>query len=176
MSSNAGARRSSGPRGALSSRPGSRAVWQQTCALAAQIAERIAQAAVADLRARYELGRLVHRLRYDSSDDDVRRDISRLEAACGLAAATLRRYARVSETINPTEFDDLTRPRGPRGPSLTWSHIEELAEARSPEVRRQCAEAAVTHSLSVSALRARLRTAAVADDDACQRGTIDDDV
>ncbi len=175
MSSNDAARRRSTPRGSLSSGPGSHAIWQQTCALATRIADRIAQAAVDDLRARYELGRLVHELRYDGSDHEILRDLSKLGAACGLAAATLRRYARVSETINQREFSDLTRPRGPRGPSLTWSHIEELAEARSSEVRRKCAEAAITESLSVSALRARVRATSTDDDGACQRGTIDDD-
>lgn len=175
MSNNEGAGRSSGRRDALSGEPGSRAVWQQTCALATQIADRIAQAAVDDIRARYELGRLVHRLRYDGADDEVLRGVSGLGAACGLAAATLRRYARVSETINPSEFDELTRRRGPRGPTLTWSHIEELAEARSSAVRRKCAEAAVTESLSVSTLRARVRAASTIDGGACQRGTIDED-
>jgi hypothetical protein len=175
MSSNDAARRGPGRRDSLSSRPGSRAIWQQTCVLATQIADRIAQAAVEDLRARYELGRLVHDLRYDGTDHEILRDLSRLGVACGLAAATLRRYARVSETINPNEFGNLTRPRGPRGPSLTWSHIEELAEARSSEVRRRCAEAAISESLSVSALRARVRAASTDDDGACQRGTIDDD-
>jgi hypothetical protein len=175
MSSNEAARRSSRRRGALSSRAGNRAIWQQTCALATQIADRIAQAAVDDIRARYELGRLVHRLRYDDSGNEVLQDVSGLGAACGLAAATLRRYARVSETIKPSEFDELTRQRGPRGPSLTWSHIEELAEARNSAVRRKCAEAAVTESLSVSTLRARVRAASTIDGGACQRGTIDDD-
>jgi hypothetical protein len=144
------------------------------CAAAAQIADRIAEAAAEDLRARYELGRLVHRLRYESSGRQAMTAISKLGLASGLAVATLRRYARVTEMIKPVEFDELTRARGPRGPSLTWSHIEELAEARSTEVRRQCAEAAVNESLSVSALRARVRAAGAADA-ACQRGTIDDD-
>jgi hypothetical protein len=134
----------------------------------------LAEAAAEDLRARYELGRLVHRLRYDSSGRDAIRAISKLGAASGLAVATLRRYARVTEMIKPVEFDALTRARGPRGPSLTWSHIEELAEVRSTAVRRRCAEAAVSESLSVSALRARARMASTGDG-ACQRGTIDDD-
>jgi hypothetical protein len=104
------------------------------------------------------------------------RAISKLAGACGLRVATLRRYARVTEMIQPVEFDELTRNRGPRGPSLTWSHIEELAEARNSEVRRKCAEAAVTEALSVSALRARVRTASSDDGIAtCQRGTIDED-
>lgn len=150
-----------------------RTVWQQMCAAAAQIADRIAEAAAEDLRARYELGRLVHRLRYESSGRQAMRTISKLGLASGLAVATLRRYARVTEMIKPVEFRELTRARGPRGPSLTWSHIEELAEARSTEVRRRCAEAAVHESLSVSALRARVRAASAPD--ACQRGTIDDD-
>jgi hypothetical protein len=151
---------------------GGRTLWPQIRAAAAHIADRIAEAAAEDLRARYELGRLVHRLRYDSSDRQAMRVISKLGLASGLAAATLRRYARVTEMIKPVEFDELTRARGPRGPSLTWSHIEELAEARNTEVRRRCAEAAVNESLSVSALRALVR-AASAGDAACQRGTID---
>jgi hypothetical protein len=164
-------RRSGGP---PSSGPARRSVWPQIRATAAQIAARIAEAAAEDLRARYALGTLVHRLRYESSDRHAIQAIGKLGMASGLAVATLRRYARVTEMIRPVEFDELTRARGPRGPSLTWSHIEELAEARSSEVRRQCAEAAVTESLSVSALRARVRTASSAED-ACHRGTIDDD-
>jgi hypothetical protein len=134
-------------------------LWPQICAAAAQIANRIAEAAAEDLRARYELGRLVHSLRYDSADRHALRVVSKLGVASGLAVATLRRYARVTEMIKPHEFDELTSARGPRGPSLTWSHIEELAEARNTEVRRRCAEAAVSESLSVSALRARVRAA-----------------
>jgi hypothetical protein len=149
-------------------------MWPQIYAAASQIADRMAEAAAEDLRARYELGRLVHRLRYESSDHDAMRAISKLGAASGLALATLRRYARVTEMIRPVEFHEMTRARGPRGPSLTWSHIEELAEARSTEVRRRCAEAAVNESLSVSALRARVRMASTGEV-ACQRGTIDDD-
>lgn len=150
------------------------ALWPQICAAAAQIASRIADAAAEDLRARYELGRLVHHLRYDSSDRHASRAISKLGLASGLAVATLRRYARVTEMIKPLEFEELTRARGPRGPSLTWSHIEELAEARSTELRRRCAVAAVNESLSVSALRARVRAASEGEV-ACQRGTIDDE-
>jgi hypothetical protein len=151
-------------------------VAPQTWAAAVQIANRLADAAVEDLRARYELGRLVHRLRYDGAEPQAMRAIAKLASACGLRVATLRRYARVTEMIRPLEFDELTRTRGTRGPSLTWSHIEELAEARNSEVRRKCAEAAVTESLSVSALRARVRTT-YSDDvpAACQRGTIDED-
>ncbi len=148
----------------------------QTWAAAVQIANRLAESAAEDLRARYDLGRLVHRLRYDGSEPHAKRAISRLGGACGLRVATLRRYARVTEMIKPHEFDELTRKRGPRGPSLTWSHIEELAEARNSEVRRLCAEAAVAESLSVSGLRARVRSASAEDVIACQRGTIDDDV
>jgi hypothetical protein len=159
-----------------SSKPRKPSVAPQTWATAVQISNRLAEAAVEDLRARYELGRLVHRLRYDSAEPHAMRAISKLAGACGLRVATLRRYARVTEMIRPVEFDELTRNRGPRGPSLTWSHIEELAEARNSEVRRKCAEAAVSEALSVSALRARVRTVSSEDGiAACQRGTIDED-
>ena len=158
-----------------SSKPRKPSVAPQTWAAAVQIANRLAEAAAEDLRARYDLGRLVHRLRYDGSEPHAVRAIAKLGSACGLRVATLRRYARVTEMIKPVEFDELTRNRGPRGPSLTWSHIEELAEARNSEVRRTCAEAAITEALSVSALRSRVRSTSTDEGAACQRGTIDED-
>jgi hypothetical protein len=101
---------------------------------------RIAEAAVEDTRARYELGRLVHHLRYDCSDAVSARILARLGHSLGLTPGTLRHYARVSAVIGPIEFDQYMHLRRPHGMPLRWSHIEELSEARNVDVRRRFAE------------------------------------
>jgi hypothetical protein len=115
---------------------------------------RVALAAREDIRARYEIGRLVHGLRYECTDNKAARALARLSSALNLKPGTLRRYARVTETISPDEFEEYVDQDGM---PLTWSHLEELAEVRSISVRRRCAEQATSEKLSVSALRKRIR-------------------
>jgi hypothetical protein len=123
-----------------------------------RLLQRIADAAVEDARARYELGRLVHRLRRNSTVDVTTSLLARLGQSLGLKPDTLRRYARVSEMIGSQEFEEYMHLRGPHGLPLRWSHIEELSEARSAIERRECAKDAAARALSVRMLRARIRT------------------
>jgi hypothetical protein len=110
-----------------------------------------------ELHLRYHLGRVVHRCRYDDSLDRGQRTIAQLVAASGVAASTLRRFARVSAAIKPGDFCDILRLRGPAGLPLSWSHIEELAECRNHRFRFECAEEAITRALSVKQLRLHIR-------------------
>ena len=72
-------------------------------------------------------------------------------------ASTLRRHARVSETLRASELQTIVQLRTPDGRPLTWSHLEVLATVRNPAARRAETAAAAAHGLSVRALRARLR-------------------
>jgi hypothetical protein len=116
-----------------------------------------ADAAIEEMRARYALGRLVHRMRYGVSDRLRARTLGKLGKMFRMKPASLHQLARVTEAIGVEEFERYVTARGPRGFTLTWSHIEELAEVRSPAHRRLHAEAALAESLSVGALRARIR-------------------
>jgi hypothetical protein len=121
---------------------------------ASRLIKRVALVARDDIRARYAIGQLVHGLRYECSDNETAHALGRLSAALNLKPSTLRRYARVTETISREELAEYVDQDGM---PLTWSHLEELAEARSMSVRRRCAELAASEKLSVSALRKRIR-------------------
>jgi hypothetical protein len=125
-------------------------------AVALHLRLRIVESAIGDIRARYDLGTLVHELRYRFGTMPVK-ELARLQ---NMAPATLRRLARVTETICSTEFDEYLALRNVCGQPLTWSHIEELAESRSVEVRRRCARQVLSEGLSIAALRALLRAVA----------------
>jgi hypothetical protein len=115
---------------------------------------------VEDLRARYDLGRLVHQLRFHSDDDATMGTLAGLARAYHLTPGTLRRLARVTEMIGSEEFGEYLMLRSPYGLPLTWSHIEELAESRRRDLRRRCAAEVLSDALSVADLRARVRAAA----------------
>lgn len=141
-----------------SSRPGRGRMPPQVWAVAAHIILRMGEAAVEDMRARYELGRLAHELRYHPCDQGILVELAR---AHHLKPGTLRRYARVTEMISSEEFDEYLTLRSPYGLPLTWSQIEELAESRSRDVRRRCAAEVLSEALSISELRARVRACAM---------------
>jgi hypothetical protein len=73
------------------------------------------------------------------------------------ARISLRRYARVSEAIRSSEFEELLALRNRYGLPLTWSHVEELAEVRTSNLRKQFAEWAISEALSVRDLATRVR-------------------
>jgi hypothetical protein len=126
-------------------------------AIALHIVQRIADAAIEDMRARYDLGRILHTLRRSERGGVGAGPLRRLAERLGLDPSVLRRYAQVSETIPPREFAALLRLTNWRGEPLTWSHIELLARVRNPERRKALATAVAEGNLSVRALAARLR-------------------
>jgi hypothetical protein len=126
--------------------------------MAKHLVRGMAQTAVEDMRTRYALGKLIHRLRYGVPDDAKTRTLVKFGKMFKLKPASLRQLARVTETIPLEEFERCVTSRGPDGFFLSWSHIEELAEVRNVAARRQHAEAAIAGSLSVSELRFRIRS------------------
>jgi len=107
--------------------------------------------------ARYDLGQLVHYLRYGRSQPPA---LDALARSLGMHPSALRRYGRVTERIRVQEFASLLQRRDVYGRPLTWSHLEKLAEARAATVRRQLADEAVSGLLSVRAIARRVRVLA----------------
>jgi hypothetical protein len=122
-------------------------------AIAAQIRARLSDAAVADLHARYELGQVVHQLRYGEGPVSRSGDIALLAHCFDIHASALRRIARVAESVPPAEFAYVCSLRDPCGVPLTWSHIEVLSEIRNAQRRRDIARTTSATRLSVRELR-----------------------
>jgi hypothetical protein len=123
-----------------------------------QLIERLADAGVADMRARYDLGGIVHKLRYDRAREFGALTLANLAHAINLHPNTLHRYARVRESIALSEFEELLELRTPHGLPLSWSHLEVLARARRADVRRRCAREVAAESLPVRVAAKRLRS------------------
>jgi hypothetical protein len=126
-------------------------------AVASHILRRLTDAAVEDMRARYDFGRVLHGLRQRRRGSPGAGVVRLLADRLGVDATALRRYAQVSEVIGVGEFDWMMHLSTPRGAPLTWSHIELLSRVRNTEQRRQLAAATVREDLSVRALSERLR-------------------
>ena len=122
-------------------------------AITGHIVQRLATAAVDDVLARYDLGKVLVSLRHDSPERSALRVLAE---HMGFDPSALRRYARVSSTIQPDEFEWLTGLRMRRGMPLSWSHIELLAREHDRNRRMELAAAVVTDDLSVRALNLRL--------------------
>jgi len=133
------------------------------CVAAERIVNRIAQAAIEDMRARYEIGEVAHQIRYNSENRDTSALLRGLARLLNMDASRLRRYARVAESIRATEFAALLGLRGYCGLPLTWSHVELIAQGRTAAGRRQVAEDVLSGMLSVRALRVRMGRAAARD-------------
>jgi hypothetical protein len=118
---------------------------------------RLADAAIEDIKARYDLGEVVCTLRRIMPRGAAAVEVKSIAKVMGVHASALRRYARVTEAIDGHEFAQLLRLRTGRGMSLTWSHVEHLALVHEPVRRRALALAAVHESLSVRALAQRIR-------------------
>jgi hypothetical protein len=123
--------------------------------VARHIVERLGEAAVMDMRIRYDAGHLAHIIRSDRHFPP--RALVDLSTVLHIDPSRLRRYARVTEAITPGEFDDLMDLRDTVGRTLTWSHIEQLALIRQAHGRRRTAEEIVCHGLSVRQLAVHLR-------------------
>jgi CheY-like chemotaxis protein len=110
----------------------------------------MADAGVADLRAQYAIGTFVHGLRYPgATEDHSPGEFADLAQRLGLHPSALRKRARVSETIQPEEFEGLVGLRTARGLPLTWSHMEKLALVRVRSHRGAIARQIVEQDLSV---------------------------
>jgi hypothetical protein len=120
------------------------------------IAVRLADAVIADVWARYDLGQIVHRLRHDPTRYSSR-TVRSLAHMLRVHPSGLRKYSRVVELIGPAELTQLLELRDQRGRPLTWSHVEKLAEAPNAAVRKRWALEVAQGDLSVRDLSARLR-------------------
>ena len=125
-------------------------------AVTTHIVHRLAAAAVDDMRARYDFGRVLQSLRQHRSKAGGVGALRLLSKRLGVDPSALRRYARVSETISSREFGWLMKQRTPRGAPLTWSHVELLSRERDPDRRTALATMAAAEDLSVRALASRI--------------------
>ena len=127
-------------------------------AITGHIVQRLAAAAVDDVEARYDLGKVLLTLRNESAERSALRVLAE---SLGFDPSALRRYARVRTTICPDEFTWLSTLRTRRGMPLSWSHIELLAREPNRQRRMELATAVVTEDLSVRALHSRLYVSTV---------------
>ena len=118
---------------------------------------RIAEARVEELQARYDLGRIFHRIRYAESREWPCSTLEYLARCLGLHASVLRRYARISEAISRTEFVHFAKLRDSHGLPLTWSHLEKLARIRDRAHRRARAEDIVAGASGIISVREAAR-------------------
>lgn len=118
-------------------------------AVVTHVAMRMRGAKDEDKHCRYDLGTVAHCLRV--GPEFPSRTLSALAHKAGVKVATLRRLARVAEAIPWAEFETYITL------SLTWSHIEELAEVHDASQRRLYAREAERRGLSVAQLRKLIR-------------------
>jgi hypothetical protein len=123
----------------------------------AHILQRLAMAHVSIVRARYDLGQLVHALRYSDARAFGTNAVDTLASWLGIDSSALRRWARVTEVIPPDELDGICCARTPRGMPLTWTHLEKLALERSTTRRREQAQLAIREDWSVATLASSVR-------------------
>jgi hypothetical protein len=133
-------------------RSGNESVPEPVRAVVRHLVARVIAIATADVTVRYDLGRMVHTLRYGSSTRRTTPSIAVLARLLDMHRTRLDRYARTAATIPPGEFAELVQLRTPRGFPLTWSHFELLARIRGAGARRTMAKAAADSALSVHAL------------------------
>jgi hypothetical protein len=124
--------------------------------ITSHIVRRLADAAVEDMRARYDFGKVLQTLKRGAKDGVTGTQIRVLAERLDVDPSALRRYARVSETISAREFAWMMRLRNARGGPLTWSHVELLARVSAAERRRSLAAAIAQHELSVRDLAKRV--------------------
>lgn len=123
-------------------------------AIVEHVVQRLADAAVQDMQARYDLGGVVQHLRQRSGGV-----VQQFADFLGIDPTAVRRYAGVFATIPPREFAWMLRLRSARGEPLTWSHVELLARVPDAERRKKLAAAVVKDGLAVRDLARRVRGA-----------------
>ncbi|HEY3822676.1 MAG TPA: hypothetical protein VGL81_36175 [Polyangiaceae bacterium] len=121
----------------------------------ARALERMTRARSDELRARYELGRIVHFARYDETRGSEA--VRELATVTSLDISAVRRLARVTEIVGPKEFETWLAASLAHGYAFTWSHLEVLANIRVRAARAKLATEAIAARMSVRELRARLR-------------------
>jgi hypothetical protein len=121
------------------------------------VVARLVEAAVDDMLARYDLGLVLSTLRRLAPRAVGAKELNSMAKWMGIHASALRRYARVTETIDRAEFAHLLGLRNAHGTPLTWSHVECLALEGNAARRKVLAIAIAEEDLSVRALAARLR-------------------
>ena len=119
--------------------------------------QRIAEAILSEIEARYEIGKFVHALRYANARAAGAAPLLMLSERLHLDSSVLRRYARVTEVIRPSELRSFTSLRTPRGLPMTWSHLECLSTVRHLGRRTELTIIAATDELSVRELALRIR-------------------
>jgi DNA-binding transcriptional regulator YdaS (Cro superfamily) len=98
---------------------------ERVVAVARHIVGQIRDAKAEEMRNRYELGWLTQRVQHGV---EFQRDaLPNLARHLAMSPTTLRQYTRVAVRIPRSEFETYVHAA-----SLTWSHLEELAEVRSP--------------------------------------------
>jgi hypothetical protein len=112
---------------------------------------RVADAAVDDLRARYDFGCVLHDVRYGRWASMGRSPIDELGQVLRAHPSALHRQARVFEVIRPEEFGLLLEARFSDGRPMSWSHFERLATVRSRLERLTLARRIAEDGLSVRA-------------------------
>jgi hypothetical protein len=121
--------------------------------LVAPFLERIASAAVDDMRARYDFGGVLGALREVRGAEGL---VDMIARRLEVDASALRRYARTHEVIPATEFEWLMGLRTRLGDAITWSHVELLAREPDKKKRMALARSIAREDLSVRALSARV--------------------
>jgi hypothetical protein len=129
-----------------------RALDPGVLSVSTRIVRRLAEAAVEELRARYDFGAVVHTLRYGDADSCRAETIRDLADWIGADPSALRRWARVNERMRAEEFETYLELRTPRGMPLTWTHLEVLARERNRGRRGELAVVAARGGLSVREL------------------------
>jgi hypothetical protein len=133
-----------------------RALPPSAAAAVDAFSRRFAAMAEESIRARYELGRMLHEI---AAVESVAEHVLQVVAgALDVHPSLLQRYVRVASVILPPGFEIFLALRNPRGRPLTWSHLEHLAEVRSAKLRAILAEQVVAEQLSVRALVACIRS------------------
>lgn len=117
--------------------------------VALHIVARLRGAACADIRARYDAGVVASIVRRDSRGCFGPHALRDLAKTLSIDISRLRRYARVTDAIQPPEFEDILKLFDSVGRPPTWSHFEGFARVRPATLRRQLALEVVTEGLSV---------------------------
>jgi hypothetical protein len=122
------------------------------------VVRRIADARIQEMFAWYDLGCALHCARYAEVDDlNFASAVALLSEALEVHPSALRRYARVSEMIRPSELEFLSKLRGHDGLPLTWSHLDLLSEVRDKRERSARALETCAEGLTVRELASRIR-------------------
>jgi hypothetical protein len=137
-------------------RPPARGLDPRLLGVTTHCLEQLRAALIAELRARYELGNVIHLVRYAPRNQYGRRALTELARHLALHVSALRRIARVTETISPQELEWILGLPSPRNLPLSWSHLELLATVRLRSERESFAALAAARDLSVRALAREL--------------------